>query len=113
MEWLTENWNSLLILVLLIVGLIKLLMNDKAKAKEWLLWACLEAEKQFGSKTGSIKLRYVYDAFLTAFPLLSKFISFEQFGAMVDEALVQMKHLINTNMRVFEYVGGYDEDLKN
>ena len=47
--------------------------------------------------------------FLTTFPILSKVISFEEFSKMVDEALEEMKHLINTNMKVFEYVGGLEE----
>lgn len=110
MEWLVNNWGSILILVLVVIGLIFLVKNDKAKAKQWLLLAVLEAEKEFGSKTGTIKLRYVYDMFLSTFPILAKFISFEQFGEMVDEALAEMKHLIDTNMAVFNLVSpGKDE----
>lgn len=110
MEWLVNNWGTILILVLAVIGLIFLILNDKAKAKQWLLLAVIEAEKEFGSKTGAVKLRYVYDMFLSAFPLLAKFISFEEFGVMVDEALEQMKHLINTNMAVFNLVSpGKDE----
>jgi hypothetical protein len=94
------------------VGLVDVVRGDKEKCKKWLLLACLRAEKEFGSKTGIIKLRYVYDLFLTTFPILSKFITFEQFGAMVDETLEEMKRLINTNMAVFEFVGGYEIEKK-
>lgn len=104
MEWIVNNWGLLLILVMVVAGLIYLIRNDKEKAKKWLLLACLEAEKEFGSKTGVIKLRYVYDMFLATFPVLSKFVSFEQFSKMVDVALEEMKHLINTNMAVFNFV---------
>lgn len=104
MEWIVNNWGLLLILVMVAAGLIYLIRNDKEKAKKWLLLACLEAEKEFGSKTGAIKLRYVYDMFLVKFPVLSKFMSFEQFSNMVDTALEEMKHLINTNMAVFNFV---------
>ena len=114
MTWIIDNWSLMLVLLLIIAGLIKLLLNDKKKAMEWLLYACLEAERIFGSQTGKIKLRYVYDAFLTAFPVLARFISFEQFSEMVDIALEEMRKLINTNMAVFQYVGGYEvEDKKN
>ena len=109
MNFLVNNWSLVLIIVLVIAALIALVRNDKKKAKEWLLLAVLQAEKEFGSKTGTIKLRYVYDMFLATFPILSKVISFEEFSGMVDEALEQMKHLINTNMAVFEYVGGLEE----
>lgn len=97
-----------LIVVLVIAGLIDLVRNDKEKAKKWLLYAVTEAEKEFGSKTGAIKLRYVYELFMSTFPLLSKFISFKQFSQMVDEALEEMRHLIDTNMAIFQYVGGYE-----
>ena len=106
MEFVVNNWGLMLIALLIIVGLINLIGNDKEKAKKWLLLAVLEAEKEFGSKTGAIKLRYVYELFLSTFPLLSKFISFEQFSTMVDEALEEMKHLINTNDAVSNYVDG-------
>ena len=104
MEWIVNNWGLLLILAMVVAGLIYLIRNDKEKAKKWLLLACLEAEKEFGSKTGVIKLRYVYDMFLATFPVLSKFMSFEKFSDMVDTALEEMKHLINTNMAVFNLV---------
>ena len=100
----------MLIVLLVIVGLISLIMNDKEKAKKWLLLAVLEAEKEFGSKTGTVKLRYVYELFLSTFPLLANFISFEQFSQMVDEALEEMRHFINTNMAIYKYVNGIEEE---
>ena len=112
MEFLVNNWGWMLILLAAIVGVIDLIRNDKEKAKKWLLFVCIEAEKEFGSKTGQIKLRYVYDEFLRAFPLLSKFMSFDTFSDMVDSSLEEMKHLINTNMAIFQYVGGYEEIKK-
>ncbi len=112
MEFIVNNWGIVLIVVLVIAGLISLVLNDKAKAKKWLLLAVLEAEKEFGSKTGVIKLRYVYDLFLSTFPLLSKFITFEQFSVMVDEVLEEMRHYIDTNMAVYDYVGGLSVEEK-
>lgn len=110
MEWVVQNWGTILIIFLAIIGLIDVVRNDKEKAKKWLLLAVTEAEKQFGSKTGILKLRYVYEQFLHAFPLLSKFLTFETFSEMVDDALEEMQHYINTNMAIFQYVGGYAEE---
>ena len=107
-----NNWGLILVLLLVIAGVIELIRNDKEKAKEWLLLAVLEAEKEFGSKTGALKLRYVYDMFLATFPIFSRLITFEQFSKMVDEVLEEMKHLINTNTKVFEYVGGLEVEEK-
>ncbi len=113
MEWVVNNWGFLLIILAAVVGVIDLVRNDKEKAKKWLLLAVTEAEKQYGSKTGILKLRSVYEQFLHAFPLLSKFLTFEAFSEMVDDALTEMQHYIDTNMAIFEYVGGYQEIKKN
>lgn len=103
MKVLVENWNLVLILVLAIVGVIEYFFN-KNRAKEWLLGAVTEAEKELGSKTGKLKLRVVYDAFITKFPVFSKVITFNAFSVMVDEVLVEMRKIINTNTAVFNYV---------
>lgn len=111
MKVIVDNWGLILILILAIVGVVELVIaKDKQKAKEWLLLAVLEAEKLYGSKTGAVKLRYVYDMFLATFPILSRVVSFEEFSKLVDDALEEMKHLINTNVKVFEYVGGMSEE---
>lgn len=74
------------------------------KLKEWLLWAVIEAEKEFGKETGAIKLRYVYDLFVTTFPWLAKILSFELFSNFVDEALVKMRELLENNAKIFDHV---------
>lgn len=72
--------------------------------KEWLLYAVTEAEKALGSGTGQLKLRYVYNMFIDKFPYLSEIISFDMFSGLVDEALENMRHLIETNTAVEKYV---------
>lgn len=109
MEWIVNNWGFLLIILAAIIGTVDLVRNDKEKAKKWLLLACIQAEKELGAKTGALKLRYVYDMFLQAFPLLSKFMTFETFSDMVDETLEEMKRLVNTNMAVYNIVNGSEK----
>ena len=75
MKYIVENW-------FVIVGLIAVLAaggyaiyvfvkmpSDKqlTKVREWLLYAVTKAEKELGGGTGQIKLRYVYDMFVTRF----------------------------------------------
>lgn len=76
------------------------------KVKEWLKWACLQAEQVYGCKTGLIKLRYVYDLFVTRFPWLSQLITFEYFSSLVDEALKTVREQIETNIAVKNLVKG-------
>ena len=72
--------------------------------KNWLLLAVVEAEKALGSGTGQLKLRYVYDLFITRFKYLSLVISFPQFSMLVDEALDTMRNMIANNKQVEQYI---------
>lgn len=112
MDFLIENWPLLVALVAVIAtaaysfyNFIKLPRDKQlSKIQEWLLWAVTEAEKQFGGGTGQLKLRYVYDLFLTRFPAIAKLIPFELFSQMVDNALEKMRKLLETNDQVDAYV---------
>lgn len=72
--------------------------------REWLLLACIQAEKALGSGTGQVKLRFVYDLFIDKFKYLSLVISFEQFSMLVDDALDTMRDMISNNKQVEQYV---------
>ena len=112
MQFLIDNWVSLLLCVLSIAVLIVLVLNfiklpknqQLEKVKQWLLIAVTEAEKVLGSGTGRLKLSYVYDLFVTKFPWLAKIIPFETFSNLVDEVLEDMRKLIEANPNVNEYV---------
>lgn len=109
MTWLINNLWVIAIGLALGTSFFYVINKDMEKAKEWLLRAVIEAEKELGPKTGVLKLRYVYDMFIKAYPLLSKFVSFEEFEDMVDEALEKMKHLLDTNASIATYVGQVEE----
>lgn len=74
--------------------------------KEWMLWAVTKAEKELGSGTGKLKLRYVYDMFVTKFPWLDDVISFEMVSMMVDDALEEMREMLENNKAVQAFVNG-------
>lgn len=77
--------------------------------KEWMLFAVTKAEKELGSGTGKLKLRYVYDMFIAKFPWLGKVVSFEMVSMMVDDALEEMRTMLESNKAVQEYVKGPSE----
>lgn len=83
-----------------------------AKVKEWLLYAVTEAEKELGGGTGQIKLRYVYDMFLSKFPFLTKVISFDMFSTLVDEVLEKFRAMLETNPKLKNYVESGKKDEK-
>ena len=79
MNWLVDNFYSIIVMTLLFAGLgcgvYLMLTNSNNKQKEiiltWLLQAVVEAEKKFGSKSGQLKLSYVYDLYITKFPVMA------------------------------------------
>lgn len=83
--------------------------QQELKVREWLLFAVVEAEKHLGSGTGKIKLRFVYDMFVSKFKYLSLVISFEQFSLLVDEALEEMKNIAKNNTSVSNYIKGSEK----
>ena len=102
-----------------VIAVIQFIKSDRSsqmnKVREWLLFAVTEAEKQFGTSTGAIKLRYVYDLFIAKFPAISKVLSFDSFSLLVDEALKQFKKLLIGNKTLQEKVYGKElneEELK-
>lgn len=112
MNEIISNWYLYVIAIVigvviggLIYNFIKLPSSaKKEKIKEWLIWAVSKAEKELGSGTGQLKLRYVYDMFVTKFDFISRFMSFEEFSNLVDEALEEFNSMINTNEKVKNYI---------
>lgn len=93
------------IICILIAGVLKLGKERQLKViTEWLLLAVIKAEKELGDGTGQVKLRFVYDLFIDKFRFASMFISFNQFSALVDSALVIMKEMISNNDQVKNYI---------
>ena len=112
MNYIIENWYIIIAVIAIIATAIFVavrffeLPTDKQlqKVREWLLFAVTEAEKALGSGTGKLKLRYVYDLFLSRFPWVSRLITFDAFSLLVDEALEEMRTMLNTNDSVANYV---------
>lgn len=96
----------IIVVLVLIGGTIALVINQRRSAKEWLLLAVTEAEKALGGGTGKLKLRQVYQAFITHFGLFAKFVKFETFEVWVSESIEQMKQLLESNKKIEEYVKG-------
>lgn len=114
MDFIVENWYILVgllaIVAAVVIYIVRFFKQPTEKQlesiKEWLLWATAEAEKRFGSGTGKLKLRYVYDLFAETFPWLAKIVSFETFSKLVDSALGDMNNLLTNNNAVQLYVNG-------
>ena len=104
--WLAKAILAILIIAFMfLITYINLPNSKKAtKVKEWLLFAVVQAEKELGSGTGQLKLRYVYNLALSKFPVFIKLIPFELFSSFVDGALQQLGNLIENSEGVKKYM---------
>lgn len=111
MAWLSENWGIIaaIIIILVLCAVIshKLSIPSDRQIeviRRWLLYAVIEAEKRYKSGTGTLKLHYVYDLFIAKFKELAPLISFDLFAAIVDDVLIDMRHILETNKDIEAYV---------
>lgn len=112
MSFIFEYWPIGVVLIAIVTILIysifvfiKMPNNQQLnQIGEWLLYAVTIAEKELGSGTGQVKLRYVYDMFISKFGFLATKITFEAFSIMVDEALDKFRDLLNKNEKVKNFV---------
>lgn len=119
MEYLVENWFLIVALIACVAVVIYLVFRflgmstekQKSKVKEWLIWACIEAERALQSGTGQLKLREVWNLFcaVPAFTWVARVISFEQFSLWVSDALLEVKQMLISNKTLAEYVYGEDD----
>lgn len=107
MNWLAEYWYVLLMAAVIVVAVV-LYFRETKSVKEWLLYAVVEAEKALGGGTGRVKLRQVYDLFIQRFPTMSKLVPFDVFSQWVDEVLVQLKKLLESNADLSLYIAGLE-----
>lgn len=114
MEWLINNWYLVvgalalfLCAVFAVIGFFKLPTDKQIdNLKEWLKLAVTQAEKELGSKTGQLKLRYVYDLAISKFSWVESFLTFEEFSDYVDEALIWLEAQLESNKAVQNLVKG-------
>lgn len=107
MKTVIDNWYIIIAAIAVVVFVFQLVKHKQLKkVEEWLLWAVTGAERELGSGTGKLKLRQVYDMFLARFPVFALIVSFERFSELVDEALKEMKKMLDTNEAVAALVGG-------
>lgn len=112
MKTLIEYWPVIVALTVLLIfvgGIIFAFFKSPSemqlrKVKAWLLLAVTQAEKELGSGTGKLKLRFVYDLFLTKFKWIAYLISFETFADLVEDALDEMRDMLKSNPAAFNLV---------
>lgn len=114
MSWILSNWYLIVIglalIAALVVATIRFMRQPSStqvnNIKEWLKYAVVEAESMFGSKTGQLKLRFVYSMAVERFPWIAMYVPFEKFSNWVDIALEWMNIQLSENKAVEMYIHG-------
>lgn len=95
--------------ILFLTLLVIFILVQKKRIKEWMLWAVSKAEIYLGTGTGKIKLRFVYDMFISRFKIISIFITFDRFSKLVDVALDNLKEFMDKDTDVESLIQKDDE----
>ena len=114
MKWLLENWYLVVVALIACGGAVAGIARfcglshaqQKEKVREWLVYAVTKAEASLGGGTGQLKLRQVYDLFIQRFPKIANAVSFVEFSRWVDEALIDMRKMLEQNQAVSKLVKG-------
>lgn len=114
-EILTNIYSSSFaaLLIIFVIAFIYTLTVQPSRIKNWLLYACFDAEKLYGSKTGDIKRQYVYTLFTKKFSFLSNFITYKKFCKMLDTVLEILNDLIKNNKSIKDLIDPLTMKLKN
>ena len=105
-----ENFIIIGAVVLIAIIAIVLVCVGKVKTvKQWLKYAVAEAEQYFGSKTGKLKLQYVYNCFAERFKVVSSFVTFGVFSKWVDTALDTLNGWLETNDSIAAIIENTEE----
>lgn len=101
-----DNLQISLIIAIIIIAIVLIFLVGKQpeKVKKWLLYAVSNAERELGGGTGPLKLGQVYDDFVSKYPILKIFVSFETFKGWVKIALIEMEKLLVEKEAVKEVV---------
>lgn len=109
--FITTNAVEIIVVLLVIIGLyIKIHNLISNNLIEWLVDKVADAESYFGSETGQLKLRSVYNSFVLQRPILAVFISFDKFKKYVDAALKKFDEMLSENGKIKEW---YDNQKNN
>ena len=109
-----ENWVYFFILLILglltvyaILRFMKLTPKQQLeKVKVALLYMVTEAEKELKSKTGRIKRSMVWEWLVERFPIVTLFITEEQYDELLNKALEEFRKMLENNKELYNYVYG-------
>lgn len=108
LEFISNNWDSLIVVITLILALLGLLrLGKQDTVKKIILSLVVQAEKALGSGTGDLKYAYVIDNLYDKLPaIVSMLFSKKEIDTMIEQAVAQLKKLLSEGVTL----SGYEEE---
>lgn len=105
-QFLAANWDSALVVVGFIVVLVVLIKRGETKILKQILFNLVtQAEKQFGSGTGTLKFAAVADWIYQRIPAILKLLFTEKdIARMIEAVLEEAKKAWGTNDNIKGYI---------
>lgn len=105
-QFLTANWDSVLVVIGFIVILVVLIKRGETKILKQILFNLVtQAEKQFGSGTGELKFAAVADWIYQRIPAILKLLFTENdIARMIETVLEEAKKAWGTNENIKTYI---------
>lgn len=109
-DWLTQNWLSVLILVVIAIVLLLLIKFKRFDTiKKIVLSLVCAAEKQYGSGTGPIKYAYVVEHLYARLPFIIRILyTKKEIDNMIEMAVQKLKDILSDDD---VSLAGYDDEL--
>ncbi len=93
LNFIAQNWDSVLVVLIFVGVIIFFAVNGKKQIVYKMLFALVtEAEKLYGSETGSLKFAYVVEKVYSHMPAILKiFVTYDALKDMIERALNEAK----------------------
>jgi len=106
LQFIARNWDSLLVVVAFIVFIVVLVKRGETKVLKQILFNLVtQAEKQFGSGTGTLKFAAVADWIYQRIPAILKLLFTEaDIAKMIEAVLGEAKKAWETNDNIKTYI---------
>lgn len=108
MEYLMANWESLVVVLVFIAGLLVLLRFGKVDTvRKIVLSLVVQAEKTLGSGTGELKYAYVIDHLYDKLPAIISFLfTKKEIDNMIEDSVKKLKDVLSSGITLT----GYDDE---
>lgn len=105
LQFIQNNYPSIIVTILFVVGMLLLYKNNKKDiVKKILLSLVVQAEKALGSGTGELKYAWVVDNFYNKIPGIIKLLfTKKEIDTMIEQSVQKLKEILASGVTLNSY----------